>query len=643
MESMLSSDFHVKPKKFRLFFVVLLVLLLGVIWGGTFYAVRLVRENLESSMRTSIETKTVVLEEPVSRALDAVGARMDAVVALTPRYIEQSPPQAASALKQLIYDDRVIRSISLVDAKLRVVASSTMRNVGVSLPDDFLPESKTRPGSAVVDFGRVFPYRDLYEVGQAPIAGAENAFWLVSSPVRVDDNVYHWVAALNVGLFLNLWDRTSNDASTAITLYDYAGQVIATNRELARVDQTALGNEILEQVKQRLRGYFEFGPRYQIMVSYRGSSDHSVILAVIGDPLVLMQQHSASFNQYYWAAGVLSLLLMLITGVLYRWYIRYEISVSELSNQAKAMGAHLIISESDPGGRIVGVNDAFLAVSGYAREELIGKNHRMFNSGMYAKSFYTELWETLSAGKIWKGTFRNINKARRYYWVQVTIVPFTDAWGKISRYVALYTDITDAIVQSEKFLRERRLREELTRINRELVNDTNTDTLTGIANRRAFASFSDQIIKNTHHSAYPVSALMIDLDFFKTVNDSFGHEAGDVVLWELARRGSTAVRTSDMLARVGGEEFCVLLHNSNSAQAVIVAEKIRAITSSQPVFYEDPATKRTVEIPITVSIGVATADSLREVVMDELLRVADAALYEAKHAGRYRVVARKLD
>ena len=466
---------------------------------------------------------------------------------------------------------------------------------------------------------------------------------MVSSPVRVDGAVYHWVAALNVGLFLNLWDRTSNDASTAITIYDYSGQVIATNRELAGVDQTALGAEILVQVKQRLRGYFDYGSRDPIMVSYRGSSDHSVILAVVGDPAVLMRQHSASLGQYYWAAGVLSLLLVLITGILYRWYIRYEISVSELSNQAKAMGAHLIISESDPGGRIVGVNDAFLAVSGYSREELIGKNHRMFNSGMYAKSFYTELWESLSAGKIWKGTFRNINKARRYYWVQVTIVPFTDAWGKISRYVALYTDITDAIVQSEKFLRERRLREELTRINRELVNDTNTDTLTGIANRRAFASFSDQIIKNTHHSAYPVSALMIDLDFFKTVNDSFGHEAGDIVLWELARRWSTAVRTSDMLARVGGEEFCVLLHNSNSAQAVIVAEKIRAITSGQPVYYEDPATKRTVEIPITVSIGVATADSLREVVMDELLRVADAALYEAKHAGRYRVVARKLD
>lgn len=640
---MLAADFHVKPKKFRLFFVALLALLLGVIWGGTYYAVRLVRQNLEASLRNSIETNTVVLEEHVSRALDAVGARMDAVVALTPRYTEMQPQQAATALKQLIYDDRVIRSLSLVDGRMRVVASSTMRDIGITLPDDFLPESKSRPGSAVVDFGRVYPYRDLYEVGQAPIAGAENAFWLVSTPVRVGDAVYHWVAALNVGLFLNLWDRTSNDPATSITLYDYSGQVIATNRELPGVDQAALGAEILAQVKQRLRGYFESPAIHNLMVSYRGSGDHSVILSVSGDPTVLMRQHAESFEKYYWGAGLLSLLLIAITGGLYRWYLRYENSVSELSNQAKAMGAHLIISESDPGGRIVGVNDAFLAVSGYTREELIGKNHRMFNSGMYAKSFYTEMWDTLNSGKIWKGTFRNINKARRYYWVQVTIVPFTDAWGKISRYVALYTDITDAIVQSEKFLRERRLREELTRINRELVSDSNTDALTGVANRRAFASFSDQIIKNTHHSAYPVSALMIDLDFFKTVNDSFGHEAGDMVLWELARRWSTTVRTSDMLARVGGEEFCVLLHNSSSAQAVIVAEKIRAVTSSQPVFYEDPATKRTIEIPITVSIGVATADSLREVVMDELLRVADAALYEAKHAGRYRVVARKLE
>lgn len=273
---------------------------------------------------------------------------MDAVVALTPRYLEQTPTQAAAALKQLIYDDRVIRSLSLVDARLRVVASSTMRNNGVALPDDFLPETKTRPGSAVIDFGRVFPYRDLYEVGQAPIAGAENAFWMVSSPVRVGDAVYHWVAtALGVGLFLQFvgsLQQRSCHGDHPLRLFRASHR---KQREQPKVDSAALSAALWNRSNSGC-GARLIRQSNRLMVSYRGSGDHSVIMAVTGDT-ILAQRAADSLDKYYWAAGALSLLLVLITAVLYRWYLRYELSISELSNQAKAMSAHLIISESDPG------------------------------------------------------------------------------------------------------------------------------------------------------------------------------------------------------------------------------------------------------------------------------------------------------
>ena len=139
-----------------------------------------------------------------------------------------------------------------------------------------------------------------------------------------------------------------------------------------------------------------------------------------------------------------------------------------------------------------------------------------------------------------------------------------------------------------------------------------------------------------------MSALMLDLDFLKLINDSYGHDAGDQVLIELTRRWEKLVRSSDMLARIGGEEFCVLLNDSSSNQAMIVAEKFRLAAASNPVFYHSQLAGRQ-EIPITVSIGIATANTLSGVLIDDIMRVADVALYEAKNTGRDHIVALSLN
>lgn len=637
-----ASPYPITPKRFRLFFAVLLIVLLGAIWTSALHGVETFRANIAQTLKKGLLSEAVILESHAARTLESIAARLESANAMTATQGPAARLPPTEELKQLIYDDRAIRSISLVDPFLKIVTSSVASNVGVTLPPGTLPEAvpgSRRPGPI---YGKVFNARDLNEIARETDPKASSTFWLVALPTTMDGQTFHWVIAINTTLFQNLWERTLDDPSIRVMMFGYAGQLIIADNTDILVDPSRLGPEVISHFRTQQKGLFTAGQAQQLLVSYRGSTDYPFVLAVIGDLNVLWKQNGEVIERYLWVAAVLSLFALGFMAYLYHWYLRYEASATELSNQARAMGAHLIISESDQDGHITSVNQAFLDVSGYTRAEVIGKNHRMFNTGLYPKDFYRNLWMTISSGHIWRGTFRNLSKARSYYWLQATIVPFTDAWGRISRYVALYTDITDAIAHSESAERERRLRENLSRINEELASDANTDALTGLPNRRAFSAFADRMFRMERDASHPISALMIDLDFFKTINDSYGHEAGDQVLIELTRRWEKFVRSSDMLARIGGEEFCVLLNDSSSNQAMIVAEKFRIAAASLPVTYQS-LQSRPQEIPVTVSIGIATATSLDGVLVDDLMRVADVALYEAKNTGRDHVVARALN
>lgn len=383
--------------------------------------------------------------------------------------------------------------------------------------------------------------------------------------------------------------------------------------------------------------------------------DHDIQIAITGtassnpfDPLVPPETRPIKLDgivitqRIAWFAGVLSTLVFALLWILYRWYSRYEASATEVANQARAMGAHLMVSECDPDGRIVRVNQAFIDATGYSREELIGQDHRILNSGFYPKDFYRNLWLTISAGRVWCGTFRNQTRSRGNIWLQATIVPFTDHWGRIRRYVALYSDISGAIAHLERAERERRVREDLTRIRGELASDSNLDALTGLPNRRTFATFADRMIQVERAARRPVSALMIELDFLDAVSDSHGLEAADEILVELAHRWRKLVRSSDMLARINPDAFYVLLSDCTANQAMIVAEKFRIAAVGEPISYKSPVAGA-VEIPVSICIGVATASSVNEVGVEDILRDAELALHEAKTTGRDHVVARSLN
>ncbi len=160
-----------------------------------------------------------------------------------------------------------------------------------------------------------------------------------------------------------------------------------------------------------------------------------------------------------------------------------------------------------------------------------------------------------------------------------------------------------------------------------------TDPLTGVFNRRTFEELAEREIARARRSGGDLSLLMIDLDHFKRINDRYGHPAGDAVLRRFVALVRNCLRKEDLLVRYGGEEFCVLLPATAGANALALAERIRALVADTPLAVEGKA------ISITVSIGIATHGGKADAPIDDLLRRADHAMYRAKNEGRNRTIA----
>jgi diguanylate cyclase (GGDEF)-like protein/PAS domain S-box-containing protein len=428
----------------------------------------------------------------------------------------------------------------------------------------------------------------------------------------------------------------------------------------------------------------------------------------------------------------------------------------DLHFQKLALDEHNIVSITDVQGNITMVNDKFCEVSQYSHEELLGQNHRLIKSGLHPSTFYAALWDTISAGKVWRGEVCNRRKDGSFYWVASTILPFMGGDGLPSRYVSVRTDITatkeaQLVLERSRDELEQRVkvrsgelaeREEVLRsitnaaqdavmmidqaglvtywnpaaertfgfaeteaIGRNLhdlivperyrerahagfshfarsgegpaigrtttlqaqhsngqefpveislsaiqlrgqwnavgiVRDATermkteerlkqlatTDTLTGICNRRRFDEALASEINRAARFSSPLSLILFDIDHFKRINDTFGHQTGDRVLIQLAVAVGGAIRTTDLFARWGGEEFIVLLPDCDLNAGRLLAEKVRMLLEKQP--FADVG-------QVTCSFGVAEyapGDNA-----DGLMKKLDLCLYQAKASGRNRV------
>ncbi|MBI3524483.1 MAG: EAL domain-containing protein [Betaproteobacteria bacterium] len=270
------------------------------------------------------------------------------------------------------------------------------------------------------------------------------------------------------------------------------------------------------------------------------------------------------------------------------------------------------IMVTDPDNAIIAVNPAFERVTGYAAAEVIGNNPRMLGSGTHDSYFFQAMWDSIIGNGHWQGELWGRKKSGELYAKFFTINTIPNPDGSVHRYVALFSDIT-----------ERKKSEEL------IWQQANFDTLTGLPNRRMFHDRLEQEIKKAHRASLPMALMFLDLDRFKEINDTLGHDMGDILLKEASRRLSSCVRESDTVARLGGDEFGIVLGELDDPGNVerIAQGILRKLADPFQLGIE------TVYISASIGITLYPEDATG---VDSLLKNADQAMYAAKRLGRNR-------
>lgn len=312
---------------------------------------------------------------------------------------------------------------------------------------------------------------------------------------------------------------------------------------------------------------------------------------------------------------------------------RSRLEETLLVRQAAIDGAAEGFVITDTDGIIDYANPAATEIAGYTSAELLGQHTRIFKSGHHDKAFYKDLWDTVSSGRIWRGEIRNRRKDGSLYTELMAIAPVLGETGKVIRYAAIKHDISErkkmetALTEANRSLQERiaEIEELQTRLKEQVIRDP----LTGLHNRRFFDESLSGELARARREVYPVSLLMIDIDHFKQVNDTYGHPAGDEVLKALSNLLRASCREGDVACRYGGEEFVMLLPRARLEDAHERAEQWRAAFAALVVRYGE------FEIRETLSVGIAAFPRDAEN-GDTLLARADAALYAAKQTGRNR-------
>lgn len=269
---------------------------------------------------------------------------------------------------------------------------------------------------------------------------------------------------------------------------------------------------------------------------------------------------------------------------------------------------------TDEKNLIVDVNPAFTRITGYEKDEVLGQNPRLMQSGRHDEQFYRNMWHSILNEQHWQGEIWDKRKDGELYAKSVNIIALRHQDGSIYRHVAQFSDITDKKQKDE------------------LIHwQANYDPLTNLPNRRLFHDRLGHAIKLAHRTGLPLALLFIDLDYFKEINDTLGHAHGDALLMEVARRLGSCVREADTIARLGGDEFTIILPEmGEAAQSQRIAEKI-VEKLTQPFFFANIDAGYN----ISASIGIALyPDDATD--LSGLLICADKAMYASKAAGRNR-------
>lgn len=280
----------------------------------------------------------------------------------------------------------------------------------------------------------------------------------------------------------------------------------------------------------------------------------------------------------------------------------------------KAQDAVVITSAhsiEEPHGPIIEyVNDAFCKISGYEKEEVLGKTPRILQRDDIDRDALKRIKTALINKESVRETLLNYSKDNKPYWLDISIFPLHGFGNKITHFAAIERDISQIKYSEISHMEASR-----------------TDPLTKLLNRRGFDILSEELYITNEVLEYNV--ILIDIDYFKKINDTYGHDIGDKVLIELSNLIKRLFRKDDLCARIGGEEFLIFLPNINLEQTVSITQRLKEEVEKSTLYFDNQ------ELKFTISAGVSHAQ--KKELLKECIKNADLALYKAKSAGRNQI------
>ena len=292
---------------------------------------------------------------------------------------------------------------------------------------------------------------------------------------------------------------------------------------------------------------------------------------------------------------------------------------NDLERYIEVIDEHVITSKTDLKGLITYTSKAFVEISGFNEQEMLGKSHNIVRHPDMPELLFKNLWETITQEKTWSGEIKNQKKDGTYYWVNAKITPNYDYHGNHIGYTSVRQDITDK---------------------KKIEEISITDELTGLYNRRYFNQIISTEINRAYRDKKVFSFIVLDVDHFKKYNDNYGHQKGDNILQQV---GSYLIqglkRATDKTFRLGGEEFGLFYSTNKIHNAVALAEKLCKGLEDLRIEHEYSTTSKYITASLGLAICDFTSKKYTNITKDILYDIADKALYKAKKLGRNQVFA----
>jgi diguanylate cyclase (GGDEF)-like protein/PAS domain S-box-containing protein len=604
----------------RRLFLMLTAFIVAVL-GITWYALWLLRDD---AIASSFQVSTLMarsFENTLTQSLNATSQAAANAISGTP---------GPAALREVEFDFARtlrgaphLRSLSLINSQDRIVVSSNPANVGLQvITSDYLPLTQGR--QTVLRLGTPWLGRDFaaaQPVQTGAVPDGVSTLIALTAPVQDDANTLRLLVALNPDFFVNqMTQQLAATVGMAEVLRLDGTRLMATRPDLP-VGQTRYGKALVPHFQERDFGQLEDQSESgkPVLTAFRVSPQYPfVVVTHLYRDVALARWVIEVKTVLGVLVPVLAVLSFLAVGLHRRqWLLQVQRAKSERLQRINAafvfthIREAIVITQAD--GCIIDVNEAFVHITGYSREEVLGKNPRFLRSGRQDKAFYQAMWREIQSTGYWRGEIWNRRKDGEILAEMLTISAVHDLQGTVQQYVAVFNNISD-----------------LKAYQVELEHSARYDPLTDLPNRVLLADRMRHAMTQAQRHKQLLAVVFIDLDGFKAINDNYGHEAGDLVLVKLANRMRQVLRESDTLARNGGDEFVALLAElSLPTDAVLTLERLLAAANQPTDWHGKP-------LHVTASIGVSYYPQSCNRTADELLNEADMAMYQAKLAGKNR-------